>query len=427
LVHIPYISPRWQAFAGFDTLRFSLTFKEEDKNHLNITGDASASNLAINYKRIGPDLVVTKKGKLDFSIHVGDRYIEMDSTSSVLINKFSFSPFLRYEKYDHRKLTFKFIQKEFEGQELFESIPSGLFSNFDGIETKGKLAYHLNATLDFDDPDSVIFDSKLDNKGFTIKKYGATDFRLMNGSFTHKVYDKGQYIKSIIVGPENPDFVPIQEISPYLKFSILTSEDGDFFYHRGFNQNAFRESIATNMKERRFARGGSTISMQLIKNVFLRGNKTISRKLEEVLIVWMIENLHLVSKERMYEVYLNVIEMGPGIYGIKPAAQFYFNKPPGALTLSEGIFISSIIPRPKGFRYTFVSNGVMRDYLSNYYKMLGAIMVRRNQIPPSDTINLKANIELKGIAKNYLAKPDSTAKEDSLFYMDPTQVILDTE
>ncbi len=424
LVQLPYINPRWQAFIGFDTLRFSLSFKKENANLLNISGDASASNLAIKYNRIGPDLVVTKNGSIDFTFHVGDRYVELDSASTVNINKFSFSPYLRYEKYNDRKLTFSFIREEFEAQDLFESLPAGLFSNFDGIKTKGKLAYHLNVSLNFDNPDSVLFDSKLESKGFVITKYGATDFRMMNGSFTHRVYDKDRYIKSIIVGSENPDFVPLQDISPYLRYSILTSEDGDFFYHHGFNQNAFRESIATNMKEHRFARGGSTISMQLIKNIFLRGNKTICRKLEEALIVWTIENLHLVSKERMYEVYLNIIEMGPGIYGIKPASKFYFNKLPSELTLSEGIFISSIIPRPKGFRYTFVSNGVLRDYLTNYYKMLGNIMLRRNQITPYDTINLKPNIELTGEAKNYLAKPDTTAIEDSLFYLDAKPAIL---
>jgi hypothetical protein len=409
MVQLPYINQRWQAFIGFDTLKFSVSFKKENANMLNVFGVASASNLAIKYYRIGPDLVVTKNGSIGFTFHVGDRYVELDSASSVSFNKFSFSPYLRYEKYIH---------EEFEAQDLFESLPSGLFSNFDGIQTKGKLAYHLNVMLNFDNPDSVLFDSMLENKGLVITKYGTTDFRMMNGSFTHRVYDRDRYIKSIIVGPENPDFASLQDISPYLKYSILTSEDGDFFYHRGFNQNAFRESIATNMKEHRFARGGSTISMQLIKNIFLRGNKTVCRKLEEALIVWTIENLHLVSKERMYEVYLNIIEMGPGIYGIKPASKFYFNKLPSELTLSEGIFISSIIPRPKGFRYTFISNGVLRDYLTNYYKMLGSIMLRRNQITQYDTINLKPNIQLTGDAKNYLAKPDSTTMEDSLFYLD---------
>ncbi len=106
----------------------------------------------------------------------------------------------------------------------------------------------------------------------------------------------------------------------------MTSEDGSFFYHNGFNPNAFRESIVTNIKEKRFARGGSTISMQLVKNVFLTRNKTLARKIEEALIVWMIENKNLVSKQRMYEVYLNIIEWGPGIYGINQARQILFRK-----------------------------------------------------------------------------------------------------
>jgi len=103
-----------------------------------------------------------------------------------------------------------------------------------------------------------------------------------------------------------------------------------------------------NIKERRFARGGSTITMQLVKNVFLNRNKTIARKMEEILLVWLIENQQLCSKERMFEVYLNIIELGPHIYGANEAAHFYFNKDASKLTLPESIFIASIIPRPNG-------------------------------------------------------------------------------
>ena len=78
--------------------------------------------------------------------------------------------------------------------------------------------------------------------------------------------------------------------------------------------------------------------MQLVKNVFLSRKKTIARKAEEALIVWLIENNNLTSKERMFEVYLNIIELGPGIYGVGEASRFYFNKKPAELTLSESIF-----------------------------------------------------------------------------------------
>jgi membrane peptidoglycan carboxypeptidase len=133
----------------------------------------------------------------------------------------------------------------------------------------------------------------------------------------------------------------------------------------------------------------------------------------------MIENLHLVPKERMFEVYLNIIEWGPGVYGIKPAAKFYFNKMPNALTLSESIFLSSIIPRPKGFRYAFVSNGEMAGYYPEYCKLLSSIMLRRNQITTEDSAKLKPFVILTGAAKKYLAIPDTLHLEDSIFYKKP--------
>jgi hypothetical protein len=424
LLKLPYIEPRWEAMLGFDTLKLSASFGKMHGQYMDINGTMSASRLSIQNKRIGPDPVVTASGQVDFCVHVGDRFIELDSTSRFRINRFSFSPYVRLESDTSKKFACAFIYKEFEAQELFESMPEGLFTSFSGIETTGKLAYHMKASVDFSIPDSVKFVSKLENKGFKIKKYGVTDFRLLNGSFVQDVYDNDRFVKSILVSPENPDFVPLDQISPYLRFSLLTAEDGDFFYHHGFNERAFRESIATNLKENRFARGGSTISMQLVKNVFLSRTKTISRKAEEALIVWMIENMHLSSKERMFEVYLNIIEWGPGIYGIKPAARFYFNKTPGALTLSESIYLSSLVPHPKAFRYTFLTNGVLRDYFSGYFRLLSSIMLRRNQITPADTFKLTPNIMLTGDAKKYLTVPDTIAAEDSLFFVVPKKADL---
>jgi hypothetical protein len=137
----------------------------------------------------------------------------------------------------------------------------------------------------------------------------------------------------------------------------------------------------------------------------------------------MIENQQLVSKERMFEVYLNIIEWGPGIYGIKPAAWFYFKKQPYELSLSESIYLTSIIPRPKSFRYMFDKDGKLRDFLNPYYKLLSGIMVRRNQILPEDTVNLKPIKGLLGEARKFLEKPDSTIIEDSLFFIQPLEIV----
>jgi membrane peptidoglycan carboxypeptidase len=275
------------------------------------------------------------------------------------------------------------------------------------MKTSGNMVFSLKSTLDFALPDSSKFTSKLENKSLAISHFGQTDFRLINDSFIHDVYEDDKKVASFMVGPENPDFVKLDDISSFLRFSVLTGEDGGFFFHRGFSEDAFRESIAANLKEHRFARGGSTLTMQLVKNVFLNHQKTISRKLEEALIVWMIENLHLVSKERMFEIYLNIIEWGPGIYGIKNASAYYFKKLPKDLTLKESIYLSAIIPRPKGFRYFFEQNGKLKPFMSDYYKLVSDIMLRRSQISEADTTGLNTRLVLDGPAKLMLQSLDT--------------------
>jgi len=106
--------------------------------------------------------------------------------------------------------------------------------------------------------------------------------------------------------------------------------------------------------------------MQLVKNVFLNRNKTVARKLEEMLIVWFLENFQLSTKDRMYEVYLNIIEWGPRVYGINEASHFYFSKDASKLSLAESIFLASVIPHPKWFKYSFDENGHLRDFIITF-------------------------------------------------------------
>src|SRR5690606_25216548 len=135
-----------------------------------------------------------------------------------------------------------------------------------------------------------------------------------------------------------------------------------------------------NYKTREFERGGSTISMQLVKNVFLDREKTVARKLEELMIVWLIEHERLVSKRRMFEVYLNVIEWGPDMYGIGKAARFYFSKPPSELSLAESIYLASIVPSPSKFASHWNGDGTIRSSRHWYYRLIRDIMLRRGMI-----------------------------------------------
>jgi membrane peptidoglycan carboxypeptidase len=153
--------------------------------------------------------------------------------------------------------------------------------------------------------------------------------------------------------------------------------------------------------------------MQLVKNVYLSRQKTIARKLEEILIVWLIENNHLTSKRRMFEVYLNIIEWAPNVYGIGEASRFYFSKSPAYLTVGESIFLASIVPKPKKYRYSFTPSGELRPYMRNYFRLIGGLMVRRGKIMPEDTLNMFNSFELNGPAKSYVVVDTvKTVEED---------------
>jgi membrane peptidoglycan carboxypeptidase len=282
---------------------------------------------------------------------------------------------------------------------------------------KGDLSYYFDFFVDLSIPDSLRFMSELKRHQFSVVSYGNNDLTRLNRPFTYTAYEKGEPVRTFTVGPENPNFRSIERISSFLKSSVLTSEDPSFYQHRGFLQDAFRESIITDIKERKFARGGSTISMQLVKNVFLNRNKTIARKFEEALLVWLIENQGLCTKDRMFEVYLNIIEWGPLVYGVNEAARFYFNKDAAKLNLAESIFLASIIPRPKWFKYSFSETGHLRDSQEGYFKLLSEKMLNRGLISQHDFDKLIPDVELKGPAKQLLKKT-GPIPADSISYPD---------
>jgi hypothetical protein len=106
----------------------------------------------------------------------------------------------------------------------------------------------------------------------------------------------------------------------------------------------------------------------------LTQKKTLARKIEEILIVWLIENNNIMTKNRILEVYFNIVEWGPNIYGIREAASYYFGKGPSELTLGESIYLASIVPKPRTGLYAFLPDGSLRPGLINYFNSLGRLM-----------------------------------------------------
>jgi membrane peptidoglycan carboxypeptidase len=123
-----------------------------------------------------------------------------------------------------------------------------------------------------------------------------------------------------------------------------TMEDPGFYHHRGFILQAFSNSFLDNVKQGKFVRGGSTITMQLAKNLWLTREKTIGRKAQEFFLAQALESCY--TKDEIMELYLNVVEFGPNRYGVSSGSQHWFKKHPGDLTPTEAFWLASILPRP---------------------------------------------------------------------------------
>lgn len=406
-VQLPYIGNYYGAMFSFDTLAFSLAESREE-DLLRLEGKAEVSGLNLFHRTLSPDTIDLKEARFKYLVHIGKEYIELDSATTVQCNKLQFNPYVRAAKNGKWHLTASINKPMFDSQELFSSLPGGLFSNLDGIRSEGRLGYHFFFDVDMNKVDSLRLESDVTTDHFRIRQYGAVDLRKMNAPFIYTAYEQGEPVRSFEVGPGNPGFVPLDSISPLLQMSVLQSEDGEFFWHRGFRLDAMREALIHDLKVKRFARGGSTITMQLVKNVFLNRKKNIARKVEESVLVWLIENGGLTTKDRMFEVYLNIAEWGPNVYGAREASEYYFAKQPSQLSVEEAIFMASIIPKPKRFRSSFTPDMQLRESLSGYYRLLAQRLAIKGLISEEEAATINPQVILRGRATETFLQPSDT-------------------
>lgn len=167
---------------------------------------------------------------------------------------------------------------------------------------------------------------------------------LQSGEVTYQAYDSQGALFSRTVGRHRPGWTDIINLPPHVTKAVITLEDPGFLGHRGVIVQALQNSLKDNIKLGEFFRGGSTITQQLAKNLWLRRHKTLSRKVHEALLAMAIESC--LSKEEILELYLNVVEFGPDLYGIGPASKRYFDKEVGDLMPDEGFYLAALLPRP---------------------------------------------------------------------------------
>lgn len=413
-LELPYLNNKLHAKLSFDTLQTELKNARYSGDDYKISGSWSVKNMLVNQPRIASNDIVVQSAKLDADILVGPNYVALDSTSTAYLKNAQIHPYVKYTLGKNKIYELKLNAEEQDAQAVLDAFPQGLFESLEGLKVQGKVKYNLNFYLDTKVPDSVRFSSTLTPVDFKIVQWGKTNLQKINSPFVYTPYEYGKPMRDITIGPANPNFTPLSAISKNFINAVLTAEDPSFYTHNGFVEESIRKSIAVNFKEKKFKRGGSTISMQLVKNVYLSRQKTLARKAEEILIVWLIEHNHLVSKQRMLEVYFNIMELGQNIYGIGEASRYYFGKQPADLTIGDGLFLASIVPKPKASMYKFMADGSLKPYMFNYFRFMGNIMARRG-LTASDTSGYGFyNVRLREGLRQYLA-PDTAVIDTTAF------------
>jgi len=386
-------------------------FSNRDEN-IDITGNVQAEMFSVRSPKFSTDTVTIRKGGLQFKTHIDKNYISLDSSSVVTLNELHATCGFIFKHSFPKTLSANMNMPRTKAQVFINSLPEGIFRNEKGMLIDGAFAYKLHGYLGVQKLDSVYFNSDLDGYGLRIYGYGQANIYKLNSSFLYQPYNSP---RKIIIGPENPDFTSLNDIPPLLRASIDISEDGDFYHHHGFQEGSFEEAILTDLKTKKFEHGASTISMQLVKNVFLSHQKNIGRKLDEALLVWLMENMHIVSKDRIFEDYLNIIEWGPGVYGIGEASRFYFNKTPSQLTLSECVFLSIVIPSPRAYKAYFDENGHLKPYANADYHLVATRLALRHIIREGQRDSLVPDVKLEGPAYKFLKikQPSDTIPADT--------------
>jgi hypothetical protein len=266
-------------------------------------------------------------------------------------------------------------------QALLESTPEGLLPSVRTARMSGTFGATARVVFDTRTIDKLVLEYDIDDRCRMVEVPRDLSRERFTGSFSYRTYHPDGTASETTTGPGTNAWTNLDEISPFMVAAVLTTEDGAFYRHHGFNHYAIKNSVAANLKARRFVRGASTITMQLAKNLFLSRDKNLSRKIEEVILTDYLEQVF--RKDDMMELYLNVIEFGPDIYGITRAAEYYFGRKPDELSLPECFFLASLLPSP--IRYGKLRDkGEMPEHWTNHIKTLMQIAARNGKVTQAE-------------------------------------------
>ncbi len=299
---------------------------------------------------------------------------------------------------------------------LSRKVPAALLGPLTGVRLRGTFDYALSFDLDLEHPDSVAFHADVTPHGLRLDPAG-TRLNLMNleAPFTAAIHLPHGRIVMRELSSANPHFRTYDAIDSTLAHALVTNEDGGFFRHHGFNTDAVKDAIAENLHAGAFRRGAGTITMQLARNLYLGHERTLSRKAQEVVLAWILEHLTGAPKRRLLEIYLNIIEWGPGVHGADEACQYYFGHDAGQVTVDEALFLATVVPAPTKWKYRFERDGSLRSFERAQMHFIGRAMIAKGWLDAAALPAIDAlHVELRGPARDVLmpAGSDSLTNTD---------------
>jgi hypothetical protein len=243
-----------------------------------------------------------------------------------------------------------------------------LLPNLHGMELSGDVGLHFGLMFDLRDAEKFSAHSSLSGNCTAVRDAELADPHRLLEPLT--VTLKNRFGKTAVrrMDPSEPSFVPLSKVPSHTVAAFLTTEDRRFREHHGFDWPMLVRAAGYNLKHRAFYKGASSISQQLVKNLFLHSTRSISRKLEEAILTWRMEQV--VSKDRILELYLNIIEMGPGLWGITDGARVFFSREVRNLTPAESAHLALITPAPVFFYYQLRRSAVPDAWTGNILSLL---------------------------------------------------------
>lgn len=364
--------------------RYKLSFFETtnaDVQARRLCVSITLDNVYVNQRVICPESFMLKQVEFEIITLFGPSLFVITDESCATIDQIPFSFYFSYE--ESEKDVFRFtLYTDIEAKLFLKTFPAFYMDSLRDIEVEGNLFIRCRWLCSVNNIFEHILDIDIMENTLSIKDWGAFDLSYINGPFTHvPVKDGKRMVQVRLDDIKANQFLNLEYIPEQLIAIILFAEDPGFYKHIGVDPFFIGYAIAVNISSRRVIRGASTITMQLVKNLFLENDRSLIRKIEEIVISLLLENYFHISKKRILEIYLNIIEFGPGVYGVNDAALFYFGKKIDELTITECISLTYIIPRPIHFYDALIlkSSQLARN-LSNHIQRMRMLLLKKNVI-----------------------------------------------